>query len=140
MQKNFIVFLGIIAVSSALSGCKTHQSVQENGLDSAFQANFEAETQIEQAGKEYRKALGDVLVAIENIADQQRKAVAKEIFDQNQQAWNALIESESLLRQGAKSATETSDIRYRRIADAERTWMRVDQLHDFADWIRMRFK
>ena len=140
MQKSFVVCLSFIALSLALSGCKSHQSVQGDGFDPAFQAHTEAEMRIERAGEIYRDARASVIAAIEHIADPQRRDVARAIFEKNEQAWNALMESESLLRQGAKSATEASDIRYKRIADAERTSMRVDQLHDFADWIHLRFK
>jgi len=143
MRKSFLVFISIAVVSLALVGCTTPESTERSRVDTvslAQQADIEAETQINRAIENYGNARAGVVAAIERIKDPQKKEVARQIFEKNEQAWDALLESETLLRQGAKSAAEPPDIRYRRIADAERTSARIVQLHDFADWIHERFE
>lgn len=116
-----VLIAGLVWVSSDVSA----------GDNAGLNANIDAETRIAQRFDDYRIARDSVLRAIADIKDESRKKTVTLIFERNERAWDQLIESETLLQQGAKSADSSVDIRYRRIADAKRARQRIEHYNEF---------
>jgi hypothetical protein len=140
MLSKLIFALLALAAVIAVGGCKTQRNIQQDEFLSAFKASEASELRLMNAFDKLREAYANVDAAIERIVDLERRSVARSLFEKNENAWGELIESEVLLRQGAKSATAQPDIRYLRIAEAERASMRVEQLNALAVTIRARFQ
>ena len=107
------------------------------GQDFPFdqQANLESETHMLRSNEEFRTAREAVLKAIESVKDTKKKEVVRNVFERNERAWGALIESETLLSQRAKEEDETPDIRYLRLVSADRATSRIEQYRAFIKWI-----
>jgi len=115
-----------------VGGCM-HEAPRAVDLDQG--RNSEVEMQVVRVFDQSRNARAGVVAAIAQIKDPKKRETITQEFEQNERAWSALIESETLLRQRAKQPDEAPQGFFEHSVEADRAFERIKQYEDWARWI-----
>lgn len=102
------------------------------------QSNIRAETQIAEAGSKLTMARSEVVKAIEEIKDQKERDSYRNLFEKNEKAWAALIDSTVLLQQPIGTVPTEPDVRHTRVLAASYSEFRIKQYQDFVVWLKQK--